>query len=103
MKAICPACQAFVAAPGGPCPRCGLSPAQLEGAWQAAARKEAEGQRLVNTSTLLLAIAGLLIVGGVGAIIAIGTLGYVPLLAGIVTVFVSAVVGQIGRGYQGRV
>ncbi len=63
------------------------------------------GQRLVGQSTMLFAIAALVLFGGCGAGIALKVTGVsiAAVVLGIALLVISAVIGTIGRALQGRV
>jgi hypothetical protein len=63
------------------------------------------GKKLVTWSRLLLLGGVVLLFGGCGGAIALqsGALGTVGGILGMGTIVAAAIVGQIGRGYQGRV
>lgn len=68
-------------------------------------RSNERGQRLVGQSTLLFAMAALVLFGGCGAGVALKltAVSIAAVVLGIVLLVVSAIVGTIGRALQGRV
>lgn len=61
------------------------------------------GAELVKLSTWLLFGGFLVMLAGCGLAVGVGAFGFGGVLLGIVVIVASAIVGQIGRGLQGRI
>ena len=63
------------------------------------------GKKLVTLSTLVLLAGAVLLFAGCGGAIALksGAVGIVGGVLGMGTIIAAAIVGQIGRAYQGRI
>lgn len=87
---------------GAPSPH-GYAPMQRS---QPSPKQLADAQRgadLVRLSTWLLAGGAVLLIGGCGSTVLVGAFGMFGVIAGIFVIVAAAIVGQVGRGLQGRV
>lgn len=107
----CPECQTQMSDTAPACPRCGWARAALFAAHahaQHQAQKgaqHAEGQKLVNLSTMLMAGGVLVMFAGCGAGIGLQVPSaiFAGLGLGVTVLVAAAIVGQIGRAKQGRI
>lgn len=61
------------------------------------------GAELVKMSTWLLLVGFFLMVAGCGVAVGLGGVGFGGVALGLVVIVAAAIVGQVGRGLQGRI